>query len=250
MIRKKKGERLMKILIVNDDSIHAPGIELLAKAAMQLGEVTVVAPARQCSAMSQKITIRGALIAKRVGDFPVPVEAWQVEGTPADCVKAAVHSILEEKPDWVFSGVNAGWNAGFDIAHSGTLGAAFEAAMYGIPAAAFSNAHGASLDLVEKYLTDIAKELIAAQPPAGAVWNVNFPGCAEEELKGVLRERFVAPAPLFREWYVPSPQPDGSVRLEIAGQPIRDPQGVPAGSDLEAVLRGYISIGPVRCTVL
>lgn len=240
----------MKILVVNDDSIHAPGIELLARAAMGLGEVTVVAPAEQCSAMSQKITIRGALRVKRAEGFPVPVEAWQVEGTPADCVKAAVHYILKEKPDYVFSGVNAGWNAGFDIAHSGTLGAAFEAAMYGIPAAAFSNAHGAALELAEKYLPGIARELVAAQPPAGAVWNVNFPGCDERELKGILRDRFVAPVPLFREWYVPSGEADGSVRLEIGGEPVSDPEAAPAGSDLEAVLKGYISIGPVKCTVL
>lgn len=238
----------MKILVVNDDSIHAPGIALLAKAAMELGEVTVVAPAQQCSAMSQKITIHGELNVKRVEDFPVPVEAWQVDGTPADCVKAAVHYILKEKPDWVFSGVNAGWNAGFDIAHSGTLGAAFEAAMYGIPAAAFSNAHGASLELVEGNLIGITKEVIAAQPPAGAVWNVNFPG--GNAYRGILRDRFVAPAPLFREWYVPTALEDGSVRLEIAGEPVRDPDAVPAGSDLEAVLRGYISIGPVKCMVL
>lgn len=240
----------MRILVVNDDGIDATGIEVLARAAMDLGEVTVVAPAEQCSAMSQKITIRGALRAERVPEFPVNVEAWKVSGTPADCVKVAVQYILKEKPDYVFSGVNAGWNAGFDIAHSGTLGAAFEAAMYGIPAAAFSNAHGASTELVEKYLPGIVRELAAAQPPAGAVWNVNFPGCADAELKGVLRERFVAPVPLFREWYVPSKAADGSVCLEIGGEPVTDPAAAPEGSDLEAVLKGYISIGSVRCVVL
>lgn len=240
----------MKILIVNDDSIHAEGIELLARVASKLGEVTVVAPSKQCSAMSQRITIRGTLTAKRAESFPVPVEAWEVDGTPADCVKAAMLYILKERPDYVFSGVNAGWNAGFDIAHSGTLGAAFEAAMYGIPAAAFSNAHGASLELVEKFLPDIAKEIIAAQPPAGAVWNVNFPGCGEGELKGILRDRIVAPAPLFKERYVPEVLPGGSVRLDIEGEMVTKEDPVPAGSDLEAVLNGYISIGPVKCTVL
>lgn len=240
----------MRILVVNDDGIDAPGIALLARAARELGEVVVVAPAEQCSAMSQKITIRGSLRAERVPEFPVGVEAWRVSGTPADCVKVALQYILKERPDYVFSGVNAGWNAGYDIAHSGTLGAAFEAAMYGIPAAAFSNAHGASLELVEKYLPGIVRELAAAQPPAGAVWNVNFPGCDDSELNGTLRDRFVAPVLLFREWYVPTVAADGSVSLEIGGEPIRDPQAAPAGSDLEAVLKGYISIGAVKCTVL
>lgn len=236
----------MKILVVNDDSIHAPGIELLARAAMELGEVTVVAPAQQCSAMAQQITIRGKLNVRRA-EFPVPVQAaWQVEGTPSDCVRVAVH-ILEEKPDLVLSGINAGWNAGFDIVHSGTLGAAFEAALYGIPAIAFSNAHGAALDTVEPHLVPILRELSTQEPLRDGVWNVNFPG---GEPKGILRERRVAPAPLFREHYVPTKLPDGSADYTLEGTPLAPGDPVPAGSDLEAVLNGYISIGPVRCAVL
>ena len=90
----------MKILVVNDDSIHAPGIVRLAKAAMELGEVTVVAPANQCSAMSQRITIRGDMRVDQVQDCPVPVKAaYKVDGTPADCLKIAMQYLLEEKPD-------------------------------------------------------------------------------------------------------------------------------------------------------
>lgn len=241
----------MKILVVNDDSIHDPGIALLAKSAMELGEVTVVAPARQCSAMSQKITIRGALEIREAKAFPVPVKAaWQVDGTPADCVKAALLYILKEKPDFVFSGINAGWNVCYDIAYSGTLGAAFEARMNGIPAIAFSNAHGASLELAKLHLTQIARELTACPPPEDSVWNVNFPGCAPAELKGILRDRPVAPVPLFREHYTPTIQPDGSVSLAIGGVPLTSGDAAPAGTDLEAVLGGYISIGTVKSVVL
>lgn len=240
----------MKILIVNDDSIHAPGIELLAEAAMALGDVTVVAPSEQCSAMSQRITIRGVLTVKRAADFPVPVEAWEVSGTPADCVKAAVQYILPEKPDLVLSGINAGWNVCYDIAHSGTLGAAFEAAMYGLPAIAFSNAHGASLELAAERIGSILRELSRQAPPKGSVWNVNFPGCETGALKGILRNRTVAPVPLFREWYEPVLLSDGSVRLTIAGEPVTEAGNVPVGTDLEAVLKGYISVGAVRCVVL
>ena len=129
----------MKILIVNDDSISAPGIAVLAKAAAQIGEVTVVAPAEQCSALSQKLTLRETLSVERVKDFPVDVKAaWKVGGTPVDCVKVALDYILKEKPDLVLSGINNGYNVGFDIAYSGTLGAAFEAVRNGIPAMAFS----------------------------------------------------------------------------------------------------------------
>ena len=237
----------MKILIVNDDSIHAPGIEVLARAALELGEVTVVAPAHQCSAMSQQITIRGKLNVRQVESFPVPVKAaWQVEGTPADCVRVAAH-ILEEKPDFVFSGINTGWNAGFDIVHSGTLGAAFEALLYGIPAIAFSNAHEASFDEAERHLPAILRELTALEPLRDGVWNVNFPG---GKPKGILRNRRVAPVPLFSEYEVPTVLPDGSADYRLEGTPLAPGDPVPAGSDLEALLEGYISIGPVKCCAL
>ena len=193
----------MKILVVNDDSIHAPGIALLAKAAMELGEVTVVAPAHQCSAMSQKITIRGDMRVDQVADFPVPVKAaYMVDGTPADCVKIAMQYLLEERPDYVFSGINDGYNAGFDIAYSGTLGAAFEAVMN------------------------------------------------PEKLKGILRERTVAPLQFYSEDYRKTILPDGAVALTGQGSPLTEGDAVPAGTDVEAVLKGYISIGKVKCAVM
>ena len=148
----------MNILVVNDDSIHSPGIALLAREAAKLGKVWVVAPASQCSAMSHRLSINSAMRVARVPDFPAPVEgAWSVTGTPADCVKVALHYILKEKPDYVFSGINDGYNVGYDIAYSGTLGAAMEAVMNGIPAIAFSNAMRYPLDLPHAYLADIAR---------------------------------------------------------------------------------------------
>lgn len=240
----------MKILVVNDDSIHAPGIALLAQAAMALGEVTVAAPAQQCSAMSQQITLRHPIRVRQV-DFPVPVKAaWQVAGTPADCVRVAVQALLPEKPDLVLSGINAGWNAGYDIIHSGTLGAALEAAMYGIPAIALSNAHGASLELAARHLPRVLELLAQEAPPRDSVWNVNFPGCGPQALKGIRTGRTVAPVPLFREWYSRTDNPDGSADLTVEGTMLTASDPVPAGSDLEAVLNGYISIGPVKCAVL
>lgn len=240
----------MKILIVNDDSIHAPGIAVLAKEAMKLGEVTVVAPAHQCSAMSQKISIRGKLAVEKV-DFPVPVKAaYQVDGTPADCVKAALHYVLKEKPDFVFSGINDGYNVGYDVAYSGTLGAAFEAVMNGVPAAAFSNTMGGSLETAETYLAEIAREIVAEEQERGQVWNVNFPAIPPAEVKGILRDRTVAPCPFYKESYGVEELEDGSARLEPKGEPVTCADEVPAGSDAEAVLRGYISVGKVKSVVL
>ena len=241
----------MKILVVNDDSIHAPGIALLAKAAMGLGEVTVVAPAHQCSAMSQKITIRGDMRVDQVADFPVPVKAaYMVDGTPADCVKIAMQYLLEERPDYVFSGINDGYNAGFDIAYSGTLGAAFEAVMKGVPAMAFSSTMNAPLHIAEKYLVSIMRELMEAGQGRGEVWNVNFPAVAPEKLKGILRERTVAPFQFYSEDYRKTILPDGAVALTGQGSPLTEGDAVPAGTDVEAVMKGYISIGKVKCTVM
>ena len=229
----------MKILVVNDDSIHAPGIALLAKAAMELGKVTVVAPAHQCSAMSQKITIRGDMRVDQVADFPVPVKAaYMVDGTPADCVKIAMQYLLEERPDYVFSGINDGYNA------------AFEAVMNGVPAMAFSSTMNAPLHIAEKYLVSIMRELMEAGQGRGEVWNVNFPAVAPEKLKGILRERTVAPLQFYSEDYRKTILPDGAVALTGQGSPLTEGDAVPAGTDVEAVLKGYISIGKVKCAVM
>ena len=241
----------MKILVVNDDSISAPGIALLAKAAMELGETTVVAPASQCSAMSQKLTINGPMRVEKVEDFPVPVKAaYKVEGTPVDCVKVALQYILEEKPDYVFSGINDGYNVGYDIAYSGTLGAAFEAVMNGIPAIAFSNTSHAPLNIAEEYLVPIARELVEAGQGRGEVWNVNFPSVEKCAFKGILRDRSIAAMQFYSEDYRVDQLPDGAVTLTGQGEPLKPGDPVPAGTDIEAVLQGYISIGKVKSAVL
>ena len=236
----------MKILIVNDDSITAPGIEKLAKAASCLGEVWVVAPEAQCSALSQKLTLREQLTVRKIEDFPVKAAgAYAVGGTPVDCVKVALAYILKKKPDYVFSGINNGYNAGFDIAYSGTLGAAFEGARSGIPSLAFSTAGDAHLDAVEPYLLPVIRELLEEKIEPGMVWNVNFPALKNRPLAGILRDRPVAPVSMYQETYIESIQPDGTVRLNCQGVPTPDSM-VPSGTDVEAVRRGYISIGKVR----
>lgn len=232
----------MKILVVNDDSIHAPGLALLAKKAMALGEVWVVAPAHQCSAMSQRLSIHAALRVEKV-DFPVPVRgAYQVDGTPVDCVKTALQYILPERPDFVFSGINAGYNVGFDIAYSGTLGAAFEAVMNGIRAIAFSSTMGKPLD--------VARELMDRELLPGEVWNVNFPAVEPGSLKGILYDRTIAPMQFYSENYEAQTQPDGSVVLMGRGVPLGENASTPEDSDVKAVLDGYIAVGKVKSAVM
>ena len=231
----------MKILVVNDDSIHAPGIALLAKAAMELGEVTVVAPAHQCSAMSQRITIRGDMRVDKVQDFPVPVKAaYKVDGTPADCLKIAMQYLLEEKPDYVFSGINDGYNAGFDIAYSGTIGAALEGVMNGIPAIAFSAREFCNPGAMEVYLPRVLQELLQALPKSGTLWNVNFPDCAASACKGILRGRVPAACSFYDNEY---DRAEGALSIRVSNP---GPEQCREGSDIHAILHGYVSIGEVR----
>ena len=235
----------MKILVVNDDSISAPGIAVLTKIAAEFGEVTVAAPAEQCSAMSQKLTLREQLSLEQVEDFPVPVRAaWKIGGTPVDCVKVALE-YLNLQLDWVFSGINNGYNAGFDICYSGTLGAAFEAVRNGIPAMAFSIASEKHLEAAEEDLRSVMAELLAEKIEKGEVWNVNFPPVGRTPAKGILRNRTVAPTSMFRETYVQTTDPDGRLFLTCKGFHTPDEE-IPEGTDARALRDGYISIGKVN----
>ena len=169
----------LKILIANDDGIRSEGIAKLARAAASFGTVWVAAPEHQCSGMSVRLTIsEKSQMAVYRYDFPVPVEAaWSVDGTPADCVKVALNALLPFRPDIVLSGINDGLNAGLDVAYSGTIGAATEAAMHGVPAIAFSMRDGKSFDVTDHYLCSVLGELLEKPLGRGEIWNVNFPTC-------------------------------------------------------------------------
>lgn len=234
-----------KILLVNDDGIEADGLRRLAVMAGELGEVWVVAPDRQCSAMSHRLTLYESM-SLREESFPVPVAgAWRLGGTPADCVKVALGYLLPERPDFVFSGINRGWNAGFDVAYSGTVAAAMEAVMLGVPAIAFSTEYPENYETAEALLPELARELMERDPGRRAIWNVNFPGCPAAELRGVLYERAVAPLQLYSDGFLEERGEDGALRLWQRG--VRtDPSLMPEGTDLAALLAGYVSVGRLR----
>ena len=237
------------ILLVNDDGIDSPGLRILAENAARIGDVWVVAPDRQCSAMSQRLTIFDPLTIRTV-EFPVGVKAaWSVSGTPADCVKAAVNHLLPVRADLLFSGIYDGYNTGFDIAYSGTIGAAMEGLMKGIPAYAFSNCYGEGFALVERELFPLIQERLREPAGPGMIWNVNFPGGGPGAFRGIRREQRVAHTQLYIDNYVFEEQADGSLRMHNRGVPAQ-PDLAPEGTDVHAVLNGFISVGRVRCAVL
>ena len=237
----------MRILVVNDDGIDAKGIHILAEAAKELGEVWVVAPDAQCSAMSQRINVFGELVVRK-REIPVEgVKAYSVSGTPADCVKVALLHIMPEKPDIVFSGINVGYNAGQDILYSGTVGAAVEALSNGIPAIAFSSEANGVYDVVEEYLSPIAKELLGRTLSLDTLWNVNFPGCSLDQCKGILENRIPANHQLYLDNYDRKKDTEDGFVLEVRGIPTTQAD---EGTDVRAVLDRYISIGTITNGIL
>ena len=238
-----------RILIVNDDGIDSLGLKKLAEAAVRYGRVWIIAPDRQCSAMSQRISVFDKMTVTPYA-FSVPVEAaWSLGGTPADCVKAALNGVLPVRPDVVLSGVNNGYNAGFDIAYSGTVGAAMEALMQGIPAMAFSNGYNGHFGTTDVYLPLLLEDLLLTPLSANELWNVNFPGIPLEECQGILTDREIAPMQLYRDNFKRENLEDGTFTLHNLGIEL-EAEDAPEGTDVNAVLSGYVSVGTVRCNIM
>ena len=151
------------------------------------------------------------------------------------------------QPDIVFSGINRGYNAGVDILYSGTVGAAMEALVNGIPAIAFSNEANDVWEAAEEYLLPIAEKLLEIPISRNRIWNVNFPGCSPEKIKGILWDRLPSQVEYYQDHYVRKDLPDGSFLLTEDGIPALT---APEGTDMRALLDGYISVGQVRNMVL
>lgn len=166
------------ILVTNDDGITAPGIRTLIDIARELGEVIVVAPDSPQSAMGHAITINDTLYLKEYKDHPYDHMEYTTSGTPVDCVKMATHEILDRKPDLCISGINHGSNSAINVIYSGTMSAAMEAAIEGIPAIGFSlcdYSHDANFEPARPYIKHIISQVLEKGMARGVVFNVNIP---------------------------------------------------------------------------
>ena len=266
----------MRILITNDDGIDAQGLKILVRvtedyfgARLAPGEelaIAVCAPLGQCSAMSHRITITRPLEAfpREWESGSGSVQAWAVDGTPGDCVKAALGNLLEEKPDLVFSGINNGYNVGQDILYSGTVGAAMEGLIQGIPAAAFSIGRlSPDFEIVREFfpvVMDLAQErypgVISAGPGGAHILNVNFPEEWDREGWAAVRDMQDLIAwdcvPAKNDYfcidtYRGEKSETGSTLLHPVSGGIRP--GAP-GTDILAVQSGKIAVGLIRNMIL
>lgn len=231
---------MKKILITNDDGIMAEGLIRLAKAAKEFGEVWVVAPDSQRSAMSHSITLRHSVDVWEV-DFPVEgVHAYACDGTPGDCVRIGALNIVPNKPDHVFSGINFGYNAASDLQYSATAGAAFEAAFQKIHAIAFSEDMGQNHEVVSHYLPKVIEELLEKPLGINQIWNVNFPTCPLSECGGILRDRKVSNREFFIDHYNALKQEGTRTTYMVEGVHNTEAE---EGTDLKALFDHYVSVG-------
>ncbi len=235
----------MILLLTNDDGIEAHGLIRLARAAASLGEVWVIAPDSQRSAASHSITLRHMIDMIPRDDFPVEnVRAFACSGTPSDCVRAGIIHMLPQKPDLVLSGINFGYNMASDVQYSATVGAAFEAAHQGVQAIAFSEGTGEDHRLTDERLPEVLQELAARPLPFDRIYNVNFPQCAPEECRGILRDRALSRGGLYRDRYQETEKlAGGGFRLQVNGVYQEEAE---EGTDFRALLDRYISIGVLR----
>ena len=186
-VRKKKR---LRILVSNDDGIDAQGIGALVRQLKRVGDVTVVAPDRQQSAVGHAITMNHPLRVKsfyKDGKF----FGYAVEGTPADAVKLAVRALLKHKPDILVSGINHGSNTAISVLYSGTVSAATEGTILGIPSIAVSltTFRPADFSFAAKFSAKIVKLVAKNGLPKGTLLNINIPPLKEKEIRGVLVTR-------------------------------------------------------------
>ena len=234
---------MRKILVTNDDGIDSYGIRRLAEVASKFGEVWIVAPCKQYSAMSHSATFWTPIDVWPV-DFPVEgVHAYATSGTPSDCVSVALNAVLPFKPDVVFCGINKGYNIGPSIQYSGTCGAAFEASNQGCHTIAFSEEHEGPHEVADKYIEEIVSVLIDKPLGVNEIWNINFPGCTLEECKGIKYDCPVSQAQFFSGGYNIVKRDGDKVTYMIDYMPNWDAE---EGSDLRAVTDNYVAVGKVK----
>jgi 5'-nucleotidase len=229
----------MLILVTNDDGVYSPGLQILAHSLKELGEVWVVAPDREQSAVSHSLTLYRPLLVEEVKE-----KVFAVNGTPTDCINLAVHGLLPERPALVVSGINKGGNLGDDVTYSGTVSAAFEAALMGLPAFAISQV--AREDFIFQTAADFAvklgRQVFDKGLPKDTLLNVNVPNLPSEQVKGA---RVTAQGRrVYGGSVLERIDPRGRKYYWISGdienwEESRD-------ADHDAVEEGYISVTPIR----
>jgi len=236
----------MRILLTNDDGVYAPGLRAMRKELQKLGDVTVVAPAGEQSAVGHSITLLTPLITQEVVDEAQIPMGWAVEGRPADCVKLALLELLKEPPDLIVSGLNAGSNAGINVLYSGTVAAAIEGAFFQCTSIAVSLAYTKPKTPNFPQAADSARrvieQLVRHPLSRGSLFNVNIPSPDQGPIKGIrVVPQNVAP---YQEKFDRRIDPRGRVYF-WSGPDFGCPDPHP-DTDETAMREGYITVTPLH----
>jgi 5'-nucleotidase len=233
----------MIILLTNDDGIYAPGLAAMKEELARLGEVYVVAPAREQSGVAHSITYLTPLIIKEVF-VGRDLWGWAVEGSPADCVKIAVSELCPARPDLVVSGINSGLNAGINVLYSGTVAAAIEGAFFGIPSVAVSLQYDEHADYprAAQIAREIIEQLVALPVSGSRLFNINIPTAA---LVGQPTVRVVPmDVSQYSEQYEKRVDPYGRPYYWLVGKPPTPPED--GQTDLSALAQGHVTVTPLH----
>lgn len=233
------------ILVTNDDGVTAPGIRALIAVMKTIGEVIVVAPDSPQSGMGHAITINSTLHLQKINIDESIDKEYSCSGTPADCVKIAINEILDRKPDLCVSGINHGSNSSINVIYSGTMSAAIEAGIEGIPAIGFSNLNHSwetNFEASKKYAKIIAKNVLVHGLKKGVVLNVNIPDLEDSKIKGVKICRQAKAN--WKEAFDKRQTPQGKDYYWLSGVFENYDDG--EDTDEWALENGYISVVPVQ----
>jgi len=230
------------ILITNDDGIHSPGIIALSTAMREIGDVYIVAPDRERSAVSHSLTLHRPLRVERLRE-----NVYSIDGTPTDCVILAIKKLLPDKPTLVASGINRGGNLGGDITYSGTVSGAIEGTIMGIPSFAISlvtgeEAQSVHFETASFFATKIAKFILEKSLPPDTLLNINVPNVDKTKIKGI---RFTHQGKMVYSNSIKEiHDPKGRMHYWIGGTQLNVEHD--DDTDIQSVKEGYVSITPIH----
>jgi 5'-nucleotidase len=237
------------VLLTNDDGIYAEGIQILGDTLLQDEnvEIYIVAPDHERSATGHAITMHRPLRAEEAKFYHnSTLKGWSVNGTPSDCVKLAIEYLLPQKPDLVISGINPGANLGTDVLYSGTVSAAIEAIILGIPAMAVSLTEQKNPDFrfAANFVLRFLRTINNYDLPHNTLLNINIPGKTRKEIAGVAITRLGLRQ--YRNAFQKRIDPRGKNYYWLAGELVDATEGEEEDTDVVAVKNSYISITPVH----
>lgn len=234
------------VLISNDDGVYASGLQALIEIIRPFAEILVVAPLEGQSGMSHAITVKSPLHIKSIKK-ETDLEVFAVNGTPVDCVKIAINQIITKKPDVILSGINHGTNSSVSVFYSGTMGAAMEGCLNGIPSAGFSlddYSQEADFSQLNSYVLDIFNILLQKKLPENVCLNVNFPAKRKIEGLKITRQAQGRWVEKFIEWK----HPHSGKYFWLAGDFVNfEPNAT--DTDEWAIKNGFVSVLPLKVDI-